>query len=86
MSRLADVIRFYQLIAALEDKLGGKRTLSVSSSRLDCPRRGVYFFSSRAKSVAIPVKARGSSASAPTQLQPVRNRNCGGAFPSIVAP
>jgi hypothetical protein len=42
--RLADIIRLYQLLAALEDKLAGKRTLAGSSGRMEWPRRGVYFF------------------------------------------
>jgi hypothetical protein len=44
MNRIADIKAFYQILAALEAKLGGKRMLSECSGRLSWPRRGVYFF------------------------------------------
>ncbi len=44
MNRLTDIIRFYHLLAILEETLGGKRTLAGSSGRMDWPSRGVYFF------------------------------------------
>lgn len=44
MSRLADIKRFYDLLARLEDRLGGKRTLAEFRQFRDCPPRGVYFF------------------------------------------
>ena len=36
--------RFYAILAALAEKLGGKRTLAECSGRIPWPRRGVYFF------------------------------------------
>jgi hypothetical protein len=44
MNRIADIKAFYQILAALEAKLGGKRLLSDCTGRLSWPRRGVYFF------------------------------------------
>src|SRR5258708_2808983 len=44
MNRLKDAIRFYSLLDRLEGKIGGRRTLSGCSGRMDWPRRGVYFF------------------------------------------
>ena len=44
VDRLNDLRRFYDLLAALERKLGGKRTLADCDGRMDWPRRGVYFF------------------------------------------
>ena len=43
-SRVADTIRFYDLLARIEDRAGGRRTLGVCDGRMDWPRRGVYFF------------------------------------------
>jgi hypothetical protein len=42
--RLADLLRFYEILDSLEQRIGGARTLSVSSGRLHWPDRGVYFF------------------------------------------
>jgi len=42
--RLADLIRFYSILDALETKIGGARTLSTCSGRMSWPNRGVYFF------------------------------------------
>ncbi len=42
--RVADLIRFYELLTQLESKVGGKRTLSVCNGRMGWPARGVYFF------------------------------------------
>jgi hypothetical protein len=42
--RLADLIRFYELLTRLEEKVGGKRTLSQCNGRMSWPSRGVYFF------------------------------------------
>lgn len=42
--RLGHLIRFYELIHALEDLLGGARRLAECDGRLDWPSRGVYFF------------------------------------------
>jgi hypothetical protein len=44
MNRIADIKAFYQILAALEAKLGGKRVLSESTGRMNWPDRGVYFF------------------------------------------
>ena len=42
--RIADTVRFYDLLGQLEDALGGARTLAACDGRLDWPQRGVYFF------------------------------------------
>jgi hypothetical protein len=44
MSRLEDLVRFYEILAALEKRLGGKRRLAECDGRMDWPERGVYFF------------------------------------------
>lgn len=44
MNRLDDLIRFYEILAALEKKLGGKRRLAECDGRMKWPQRGVYFF------------------------------------------
>lgn len=43
-SRLADTIRFYELLARIEDCTGGFRTLATCNGKTNWPRRGVYFF------------------------------------------
>jgi hypothetical protein len=42
--RLDDLRKFYAALSVLEQKLGGARTLSSCSGRMNWPRRGVYFF------------------------------------------
>jgi hypothetical protein len=42
--RLDDLVRFYALLARLEERLGGRRTLSACDGRMAWPQRGVYFF------------------------------------------
>ena len=42
--RISHLQRFYSILAALEAKLGGSRTLADCSGRLTWPQRGVYFF------------------------------------------
>jgi hypothetical protein len=42
--RLDDLRRFYAALLALEESLGGARTLADCSGRMNWPRRGVYFF------------------------------------------
>ena len=42
--RVADVQRFYEILDALEETIGGKRRLAECDGRIDWPRRGVYFF------------------------------------------
>jgi hypothetical protein len=42
--RLADLVRFYEILATLETKIGSPRKLSACSGRMDWPKRGVYFF------------------------------------------
>ncbi len=44
MNRRSDLLRFYGLLERLEQKVGGMRTLTACSGRIDWPRRGVYFF------------------------------------------
>ena len=44
MNRLPDVKAFYRILAALEGKLGGMRTLAECHGRMNWPDRGVYFF------------------------------------------
>jgi hypothetical protein len=44
MDRLSDLVRYYDLLDRLEQKLGGERRLSECSGRMDWPKRGVYFF------------------------------------------
>ena len=44
MDRLADITRFYALLARLEHRLGGKRTLAQCHGPMNWPDRGVYFF------------------------------------------
>lgn len=44
MSRLNDLIEFYELLAILKSVLGGKRTLENCGGRMNWPQRGVYFF------------------------------------------
>lgn len=42
--RRSDLIRFYQSLGRLEEKLGGWRILAECDGRMNWPRRGVYFF------------------------------------------
>ncbi len=42
--RIADTIRFHELLARLERRVGGVRTLEACDGRMEWPRRGVYFF------------------------------------------
>jgi hypothetical protein len=44
MSRLNNITEFYELLANLERKLGGKRTLEKCDGRMNWPQRGIYFF------------------------------------------
>ena len=44
MTRAADTCRFYDILAELEQRLGGKRTLATCSKASGWPQRGVYFF------------------------------------------
>ncbi len=44
MSRLADVVRFYDLLDRLEQRLGGTRTLATFDRYRDWPHRGLYLF------------------------------------------
>jgi hypothetical protein len=43
-SRLADLVRFYEILSDLESKLGPARRLADCSGRIGWPKRGVYFF------------------------------------------
>ena len=42
--RPAHLRKFYSVLAGLEEKVGGARTLAAWSGKLSWPRRGVYFF------------------------------------------
>lgn len=42
--RRSDLVRFYQALAQLEEKLMGRRVLAECDGRMNWPRRGVYFF------------------------------------------
>lgn len=44
MARRADLDRFYDLLAALERRVGGARKLKDCTGYMDWPTRGVYFF------------------------------------------
>lgn len=44
MSRLDDLVHFYELLERLERKLGGRRRLADCTGRMGWPRRGIYFF------------------------------------------
>jgi hypothetical protein len=44
MSRLSDLVRFYNLLERLKQRLGGTRTLATNDGFDDWPSRGVYFF------------------------------------------
>ena len=44
VTRLDDLKRFYEILAALDRKVKGARTLTNCSGRMHWPRRGVYFF------------------------------------------
>lgn len=43
-ARLSDLLRFYDILAMLESKVGGARKLAQCDSTFDWPERGVYFF------------------------------------------
>jgi hypothetical protein len=43
MNRLADLVRFYEILGSLENSLGGKRILADCDGRMVWPDRGVYF-------------------------------------------
>ena len=43
-TRFDDLLRFYTLMDALEERLGGMRMLSGCDGRMGWPRRGIYFF------------------------------------------
>lgn len=42
--RIADTVRFYDLLGQLEGALGGARTLAACHGSMGWPQRGVYFF------------------------------------------
>ena len=42
--RIANTVRFYELLSSLATSLGGYRQLAECSGRMDWPQRGVYFF------------------------------------------
>ena len=43
-SRLANLRHFYEILATLEHKVGGARTLDNCDSKTGWPERGIYFF------------------------------------------
>lgn len=43
-SRVADTVRFYELLGRIEERVGGRRILAECDGRMDWPKRGVYFF------------------------------------------
>lgn len=47
MSRRDALVRFYEILAALEKRLRGKRRLAECDGRMKWPERGVYFFFER---------------------------------------
>jgi hypothetical protein len=44
MSPRADLVRFYEILTALEAEVGAKRWLAECDGRMTWPQRGVYFF------------------------------------------
>ncbi len=44
MTRLDGLIHFYDLLAKLESRVGGRRTLENCHGKMNWPQRGVYFF------------------------------------------
>ncbi len=49
-SRLTDLNRFYEILKKIEQKTGGKRILNDCNARMNCPRRGIYFFFEKGES------------------------------------
>ena len=47
--RLADTIRFYELLDRLAMRVGGPRLLRRCHGKMDWPTRGVYFFYERSE-------------------------------------
>ena len=43
-SRVADTVRFYELLGRIEERVGGRRILAECDGRMEWPKRGVYFF------------------------------------------
>jgi hypothetical protein len=43
VSRLSDVVRFYEILSFLERRHGGKKMLAECAARMSWPKRGVYF-------------------------------------------
>src|SRR5437867_8622036 len=41
--RLDDLVRFYELLDRLEQRIGGRQVLSACHGRMAWPKRGVYF-------------------------------------------
>jgi hypothetical protein len=85
MIKTEDATRFYAALAELEQRLGGKRTLKDCHGRLSWPDRGVYFFFEDGQTRSNPVRAPGSSASAPTPYHLDRTLHSGNVSPPTVA-
>ena len=43
-SRVADTVRFYELLSRIEERICGRRKLADCNGRMEWPKRGVYFF------------------------------------------
>lgn len=43
-SRVADTVRFYELLGRIEERVCGRRILAECDGSMDWPKRGVYFF------------------------------------------
>jgi len=44
MSRLIDLVQFYEILSEVETRCGGKRVLAECGARMSWPKRGIYFF------------------------------------------
>ena len=53
-ARIDDTIRFYDLLARIEEHVGGRRTLNACDGRMDWPQRGVYFFFEAGEQRSLP--------------------------------
>ena len=44
VDRFSDTLRFYELLAKLERRVGGTRVLADCTGGMRWPKRGLYFF------------------------------------------
>ena len=63
--RIADTVRFHELLARLERRVGGVRRLETCDGRMGWPPRGVYFFFEAGRSGTGPVEGSAWSESVP---------------------